>query len=286
MVAMIQPGRRGKILRTFFRNQTSIIGACILLGMLFITVFAPWISPYDPLKQNVYHRLTSPERSHPLGTDEYGRDILSRIFTGARISFLVGVVSIALGMVIGTAMGVIAGYAGGRLEAGLMRLMDIMMSFPDEVFGVMVMIVLGTGMENVIIAITVLMIPRFARMAHAPTLAIKEADYIASARAIGASNFRIVIVHILPNIFGEILVMSTLWLGTAIRLEASLSFLGVGVPPPTPTLGNMVRMGVDFLAVAPWISVFAGLAILVSIFGFNLLGDGLRDITDPKLYAR
>jgi peptide/nickel transport system permease protein len=150
----------------------------------------------------------------------------------------------------------------------------------------MVMIVLGSGMGNVMVAITVLMIPRFARMAHAPTLAIKEVDYIASARAIGASHLRIVIGHILPNIFGEILVMSTLWLGTAIRLEASLSFLGVGVPPPTPTLGNMVRMGVDFLAVAPWISVFAGLAILVSIFGFNLLGDGLRDITDPKLYAR
>jgi len=254
--------------------------------MFSIAISAPWISPYDPLKQNVYYRLTSPERSHLLGTDEYGRDVLSRIFTGAQISFLVGVISIALGMVIGTAMGVIGGYAGGRVETGLMRLLDIIMSFPDEVFGVMVMIVLGAGMQNVIIVITVLMIPRFARMAHAPTLGIKEVDYIASGKAIGASDFRIIMRHILPNIFGEILVMSTLWLGTAIRLEASLSFLGVGVPPPTPTLGNMVRMGVDFLAVAPWVSVFAGLAILISIFGFNLLGDGLRDITDPKLYAR
>jgi peptide/nickel transport system permease protein len=277
---------RGKILRTFFRNRTSIIGAFISLAMFSIAILAPWISPYDPLKQNVYYRLTSPERSHLLGTDEYGRDVLSRIFTGAQISFLIGVISIALGMVIGTALGVIGGYAGGRVETGLMRLLDIIMSFPDEVFGVMVMIVLGPGMENVIIAITVLMIPRFARMGHAPTLAIKEVDYIASAKSIGASDFRIIMHHILPNIFGEILVMSTLWLGTAIRLEASLSFLGVGVPPPTPTLGNMVRMGVDFLAIAPWISVFAGLAILISIFGFNLLGDGLRDITDPKLYAR
>jgi peptide/nickel transport system permease protein len=283
---MKQPGMRGKILRTFFRNRTSIIGACISLTMLFIAIFAPWISPYDPLKQNVYHRLTSPEQSHPLGTDEYGRDVLSRVFTGAQISFLIGLVSIAFGMVIGTLMGMIAGYAGGRVEAGLMRLLDIIMSFPDEIFGVMVMIVLGSGIENVMVAITVLMIPRFARMAHAPTLAIKEVDYIASAKAIGASHFRIILRHILPNIFGEILVVSTLWVGTAIRLEASLSFLGVGVPPPTPTLGNMVRMGVDFLAVAPWISVFAGLTILISIFGFNLLGDGLRDITDPKLYAR
>jgi len=277
---------RRRILRTFFRNRTSIIGACISVAMLLIAILAPWISPYDPLKQNVYYRLTPPERSHLLGTDEYGRDVLSRVFTGARISFLVGVISIALGMLIGTAMGMIGGYAGGRVETGLMRLLDIIMSFPDEVFGVMVMIVLGPGMENVIIAITILMIPRFARMGHAPTLAIKEVDYIASAKSIGASDFRIIMRHILPNIFGEVLVMGTLWLGTAIRLEASLSFLGVGVPPPTPTLGNMVRVGVDFLAVAPWVSVFAGLAILISIFGFNLLGDGLRDITDPKLYAR
>ncbi len=283
---MKQPPMRGKILKIFLRNRTSVVGACISFIMLFIAVFAPWISLYDPLKQNVYHRLTPPEPSHPLGTDEYGRDVLSRVFTGARISFLVGLVSVAFGMIIGTLMGMIAGYAGGKGEAGLMRLLDIIMSFPDEIFGVMVMIVLGSGMENVIIAITVLMIPRFARMAHAPTLAIKEADYIISAKAIGASRYRVVLGHILPNIFGEILVMSTLWLGTAIRLEASLSFLGVGVPPPTPTLGNMVRMGVDFLAVAPWISVFAGLVILISIFGFNLLGDGLRDITDPKLYAR
>lgn len=277
---------RRKILRAFFRNRTSIVGACISVAMLFIAISAPSISPYDPLKQNVYHRLTPPEQSHLLGTDEYGRDVLSRIFTGARISFLVGVASVVLGMIIGTAMGMIGGYAGGKVETVLMRFLDILMSFPDEVFGVMVMIVLGPGVENVIIAITVLMIPRFARMGHAPTLAIKEADYIASAKSIGASHFRIIMRHIFPNIFGEILVMSTLWLGTAIRLEASLSFLGVGVPPPTPTLGNMVRLGVDFLAVAPWVSVFAGLAILISIFGFNLLGDGLRDISDPKLYSR
>ena len=283
---MKRSSMRRKILRTFFRNRTSIIGACISVAMLLIAILAPWISPYDPLKQNVYYRLTPPERSHLLGTDEYGRDVLSRVFTGARISFLVGVISIALGMLIGTGMGMIGGYAGGRVETGLMRLLDIIMSFPDEVFGVMVMIVLGPGMENVIIAITILMIPRFARMGHAPTLAIKEVDYIASAKSIGASDFRIIMRHILPNIFGEVLVMGTLWLGTAIRLEASLSFLGVGVPPPTPTLGNIVRVGVDFLAVAPWVSVFAGLAILISIFGFNLLGDGLRDITDPKLYAR
>jgi len=283
---MKKRGKRRKILTTFLKNRTSLIGACISVAMIFIAILAPWISPIDPLKQNVYYRLTPPERGHLLGTDEYGRDVLSRIFTGTRISFFVGIISVTLGMVIGTGMGMLAGYAGGKVQTVLMRTLDIMMAFPDEVFGVMVMIVLGTGVENVIIAITVLMIPRFARMGHAPTLALKEQDYIAAAKSIGASDSRVIMRHVLPNIFGDILVMSTLWLGTAIRLEASLSFLGVGVPPPTPTLGSMVRDGVDFLGVAPWVSVFAGLAILVSIFGFNLLGDGLRDITDPKLYAR
>jgi peptide/nickel transport system permease protein len=275
-----------KILMTFLRNRTSLIGACISLVMILLALAAPQVSPYDPLKQDVYHRLTAPEATHLLGTDEYGRDVLTRIFYGTRVSLVVGGVSVGLAMVIGTILGIIAGFKGGKLEIALMRFQDILMSFPDEVFGVMVMIVLGPGMVNVIFAITILMIPRFARMGHAPTLAIKEMDFISSAKAIGAGDFRTITRHIVPNIFGEILVMGTLWLGTAIRLEASLSFLGVGVPPPTPTLGNMVRVGVDFLSWAPWISVFAGMAILVTVFGFNLLGDGLRDISDPKLYAR
>ncbi len=283
---MKQQSARGKILRTFLSNRTSLIGACISVAILFVVILSPWISPYDPIRQNVYYRLTPPERSHLLGTDEYGRDVLSRVLTGVRISFLIGMISVILGMVIGAGMGMLAGYAGGKVETAIMRILDILMSFPDEVFGVMVMIVLGSGMQNVIIVITVLMIPRFARLGHAPTLALKEMDYISAARSVGASDFRIITRHILPNIFGEVLVMGTLWLGTAIRLEASLSFLGVGVPPPTPTLGSMVRAGVDFLGIAPWVSVFAGLAILISVFAFNLLGDGLRDISDPKLYAR
>jgi peptide/nickel transport system permease protein len=274
------------MLRVFLRNKTSLIGAGISLVVILLALAAPLVSPYDPLKQNVYHRLTPPEATHLLGTDYYGRDVLTRIFYGTRVSLLVGMVSVGLAMLIGTLLGIIAGFKGGKLEVVLMRLQDILMSFPDEVFGVMVMIVMGPGIGNVIFAITILMIPRFARMSHAPTLAIKEMDFISSAKAIGASDLRTITRHILPNIFGEILVMGTLWLGTAIRLEASLSFLGVGVPPPTPTLGNMVRVGVDFLSLAPWISVFAGLAILVTVFGFNLLGDGLRDISDPKLYAR
>ena len=284
-----KPAKRAggrKLTAVFLRNRTSVIGAGLSLALFVLAIIAPWISPYDPLKQNVYHRLIGPEASHLFGTDEFGRDVLSRVLQGGQISLFVGVASILLGLVFGPALGMIAAYAGGKLEAAIMRFLDVMMSFPDEVFGVMVMIVLGPGMQNVIIAIAILMIPRFARMGHAPTLAIKNLDYIASARSLGGNNIRIICRHILPNIFGETLVMSTLWLATAIRLEASLSFLGVGVQPPTPTLGNMVRAGVDFLATAPWVSLFSGLGILVAVLAFNLLGDGLRDITDPKLYAR
>jgi len=277
---------RRNLTTVFLRNKTSVIGAALSALLFLLALSAPWISPYDPLKQNVYHRLIGPETSHLLGTDEFGRDVLSRVLKGGQISLFVGLVSILLGLLIGPGLGMIAAYVGGKVEAAIMRFLDVMMSFPDEVFGVMVMIVLGPGMQNVIIAIAILMIPRFARMGHAPTLAIKDLDYIASARSLGTSSLRIICRHILPNIFGETLVMSTLWLATAIRLEASLSFLGVGVQPPTPTLGNMVRAGVDFLTTAPWVSLFSGLGILLAVLAFNLLGDGLRDITDPKLYAR
>jgi peptide/nickel transport system permease protein len=275
-----------QILETFLRNRTSLIGGAMAVVLLAIAAGSPWVTPYDPLNQDVYNRLTGPELTHLFGTDEYGRDVLARIFVGLRVSLIVGISSVALGMVSGALLGMFAGFLGGKLEVSVMRLMDILMSFPDEVFGVMVMVVLGPGMDNVILAITILLIPRFARLAHAPTLAIKELDYVTSARALGAHNVRIIGLHILPNIFGDTVVMGTLWLGTAIRLEASLSFLGVGVPPPTPTLGNMVRSGVDFLGLAPWISGFAGLAILVAVLAFNLLGDGMRDISDPKLYER
>lgn len=274
---------RRRMLRTFLRNRTSVAGAALALAMILVAILAPWIAPYNPLKQNVYYRLTHPEPSHPLGTDFYGCDVLSRVLWGARVSLLVGTSSVLLGMVFGMILGMIAAYKGGKVEIGIMRLADIMMSFPDEVFGIMIVVVLGSGLLKLIIAIAILMAPRFARLAHAPTLSLKERDYVAAARAIGVSDVRIITRHILPNIFGELLVMGTLWIGTAIRLEANLSFLGLGVPPPTPTWGNMIRVGMDHLTDAWWVSVFPGLAILLTVFAFNLMGDGLRDVTDPKL---
>ncbi len=277
----ISPRRR--ILRTFLRNRTAVIGTVIAVCVITVAILAPVIAPYDPIRQNIRSRFSPPQRSYPFGTDFFGRDVLSRVIYGARISLLVGVSSVLLGMVVGTAMGMVAAYFRGKAETLVMRTVDVMMSFPDEVLGIMIMVALGSGLFKLILAIAFLMAPRFARLAYGPTLALRERDYVDAARAAGCGNARILVRHILPNIFGEILVMSTLWTATAIRLEANLSFLGLGVAPPTPTWGNMIRTGLDHLVDAWWVSVFPGAAILITVLAFNMLGDGLRDIADPKL---
>lgn len=276
-------GEKGRIWRTLKKNKTAIIGIIIASLVIIIAICAPLISPYDPLEQNVFDRLTPPEMSHPLGTDIFGRDIFSRILHGARISLMVGIMSVLIGMTVGTAMGMLAGFKGGKIEGIIMRCVDVLMSFPNLILGLMVMAVLGSGLFKLIIAIGLVMAPRFARVAHAPTLSIKEADFIDAANSLGANDLRILFKHVFPNIMGEVLVMATLWVGTAIRIEANLSFIGLGVPPPTPTWGNMIRNGMNYLTNAPWMSVFPGLAILITILSFNMVGDGIRDITDPKL---
>jgi len=276
---------RRKLYRTFKNNKTAVVGAVIALVVLLTAVFAFLISPYDPLEMDVFHRLTPPERSHPLGTDEYGRDVLSRIIWGTQISLTVGFFSVLLGMIMGTAMGVVAGYTGGKTDTLIMRMVDVLLSFPTLITAIMIAAILGSGLVKLIITIGIVFAPRFARLAYGPTLAVKEMEYVSSAKVIGASSFRIIIRHILPNIFGEVMVAGTLWMGTAIMTEASLSFLGLGVSPPTPTWGNLIRSGIDVLANAPWLSLFPGLSILITVLAFNMIGDGLRDIADPKLRA-
>ncbi len=276
-------GEKGKIWRTFKKNKTALIGMGVALFVVLVAIAAPWISPYDPLDQDVAHRLRPPDRSHVLGTDEYGRDVLSRIFWGARVSLAVGVLSILLGLVIGTTMGLLAGYRGGLVDTGIMRMVDVLLSFPTLITGIMVVALLGSGMTKLIITIGIVFAPRFARLAYGPTLTVKERDYVSSARVIGASSYRILLRYLLPNIFGEVLVAATLWVGTAIVTEASLSFLGLGVSPPSPTWGNMIKTGIDRLSNAPWLCLFPGLAILITVLSFNMIGDGLRDVTDPKL---
>lgn len=275
-----------RLWRTFRKNRTAFAGAVITLIVVLVAIFAPLIAPYDPLDQDVYHRLLSPQRGHLLGTDNFGRDSFSRIIYGARVSLIVGVCSVLIGMVVGTSLGIIAAMKGGKVENLVMRVVDVLMSFPNLIMGLMIMAILGSGMGKLIIAIGIIMAPRFARIAHAPTLAIREQDYITAARALGFSDLRVIFRHALPNILGEVLVMGTLWTATAIRIEANLSFIGLGVPPPTPTWGGIIREGMDYLSNASWISLFSGVAILITVLSFNMLGDGVRDIIDPRITHR
>ncbi len=275
--------KRRKLWRTYKSNKTALIGSVIAILIIVLAILAPWIAPYDPLEQSVFNRLTPPQGSHLLGTDEYGRDVLSRILWGARISLMVGILSVIIGLAVGTWIGMVAGYRGGVMEAGIMRMVDVLLSFPTLITGIMVVALMGPGLFKLILTIGIVFSPRFARLAYGPTLAVKEKEYVQSAKVIGASHFRILTRYILPNILGEVLVAGTLWIGTAVIIEASLSFLGLGVSPPMPTWGNMIKGGIDRLTNAPWLSVFPGLAILITVLSFNMIGDGLRDIADPKL---
>lgn len=276
---------KSRRVRAFLRNRAAIVGFALAVFIIILAGFAPLLSPYDPLVQNVHNALAPPSSRHFFGTDDLGRDVFSRIVYGARVSLVVGLSSVAVGTVFGTVVGIAAGYFGGWLELGFMRVVDIFMSFPVLVMGLMFMAILGPGMDKLIFAIGLVLAPQVARVAHSSAVSLREMDYIAAAKATGAGPVRILVRHILPNVIGEILAMATLWTATAIRVEANLSFIGLGVAPPTPTWGNMIREGVRWLVVTPWLSVFPGLAILLAVLAFNLLGDGIRDALDPKLYC-
>ena len=280
---MAQAVRKGLILYTFRRNKTSVVGVVMAIIIVCLAILAPWISPYDPIDQNVKLQYSAPSLAHLCGTDGYGRDEFSRILWGARVSLVVGIASVLFSMVFGIPLGVIAGYKGGRADSVVSRFNDIFMSFPLVIFGLLILAIMGPGLVKIIIAIGVALTPRIARLARGSTLSLKEMPYIEAARAVGQSDTKIIILHVLPNIFGDILVMGALWIATAIIVEASLSFIGLGVRPPTPSWGSMMRAGLDQLTNAPWLSMFPGLAIFLTVFSFNLIADGLRDIADPKL---
>jgi peptide/nickel transport system permease protein len=252
-------------------------------SVVIIALISPWISPYDPISQDMNVQHAPPSWAHPFGTDSYGRDQLSRILWGSRVSLVVGILSVLLAMAAGIPLGMIGGYKGRRIDNLVLRFIDIFMSFPIVILGLLVLAVMGPGLMKIVIAIGVALTPRIARLARGSTLSIKGKEYIEAARAVGQNDGKIMMIHVLPNIFGDILVMGTLWVATAIIVEASLSFIGLGVRPPTPSWGAMIRDGLDQLTNAPWLSIFPGLAIFVSVFSFNLIADGLRDISDPKL---
>ncbi len=271
------------LLKAFNTNKTSWIGLGLFVFVCLLALLAPVIAPHDPLDQNVFNRLRGPSEEFLFGTDSFGRDILSRIMWGARISLTIGIVAISIAMVIGTIIGLVAGYYGGKIDIIVMQANDVLLAFPTLILGLIVVAMLGPSVENLIIAIALTAIPPFARIARAPTIAIKEREFIEAGRALGYSDLRLMFGHVLPNILPEVLVMGSLWLATAIRVEASLAFIGLGVSPPTPTWGGMIREGFENILDSFYLVLFPSIAILVVVFALNLLGDGLRDAIDPRL---
>lgn len=268
----------------YWRRRPLLTAAVIFVGLeLLLAAFAPWISPYDPLKQNVLVRMKAPSVAHWLGTDQFGRDILARVLHGARSSLAISGGAVVLALICGGTLGLVAAYVGGWLDRVVMRSMDIVFAFPVMLLAIAIVAVLGPGAVSGGIAIAVVYTPIFARLLRGPALVIAASDYVLNARAIGASDTRIVVRHILPNLANVVLVQASLMLSAAILVEASLSFLGLGTQPPAPSLGLMLSEGRNVLLLSPWSAVFSGLAILLLAFGLNLLGDLLRDELDPRL---
>ncbi|MBI3707200.1 MAG: ABC transporter permease, partial [Proteobacteria bacterium] len=267
----------------FNANKTSWVGLVMFLCVVAVALLAPLLATHDPLDQDVLARLKGPSIEHLLGTDYFGRDVYSRLLFGARISLVIGLTAIGAAMLIGSTIGLVAGYYGGRLDVIIMQAMDVLLAFPSLILGLIVVAMLGASVENLVVAIALTAVAPFARIARAPTLAIKEREFVQACRALGFSDHRIMGLHILPNIAPEILVMGSLWLATAIRVEASLAFIGLGVKPPTPTWGGMIREGFENILDSAWLVLWPSLAILTIVFALNLIGDGLRDAIDPKL---
>ena len=265
------------------RNKLAMLGLGIVLLLIIIALFAPFIAPYDPIARVKEDSLLGPSRTYWFGTDVLGRDILSRVIYGSRISLEVGIIAVGISVIIGLLLGALSGYFGGASDAVIMRVADIFFAFPYILGAIAIMTVLGPGIINIFIAIGLLGWASFARIFRGSILSIKNKEYIEAARALGASNYRIITKHIFPNSFAPIIVYATMNVGTAIIVEAALSFLGIGVQPPTPAWGKMLAESLDYIDIAPWMMVFPGFAILITVLGFVLLGDGLRDAFDPRL---
>lgn len=272
-----------KALAAFKQNKIALVGLVILCVIIGAALFADVLAPYDVRAQDVKNRYLPPSLAHFMGTDEFGRDVFSRVLIGSQVSLTVGVTAIGIAMVFGVLMGAYAGFKGGWTDQVITKVIDSLMTFPSLILGILVVSALGPGEKNAVIAIAVAFIPRFARVARGPAIVLKENEFIMASRACGATDFRVITRHILPNLVGEVVVMGSLWVSTAIIIEASLSFLGLGVQPPTPSWGMMIKAGVDEIQMAPWLAIFPGLAISLAVLAFNLLGDGLRDLLDPKL---
>ncbi|MBM4761264.1 ABC transporter permease subunit [Bacillus sp. B15-48] len=272
------------LFKKLLRNRLAAIGLFITLSMVIVATFAPWIAPLHPNEMNIANTLAPPGTDgHLLGTDNYGRDLFSRLVYGARISLIVGVAAVVFGAFFGTLLGLVSGYFGGRLDSMIMRTMDGLFAFPFILLAITLMTVLGQGLMNVIIAIGIANIPGFARIVRGQVLSVKEEEFIEVTESLGATHGRILFHHILPNCLAPLIVYGTMSVAGAIISEAALSFLGLGVQPPTASWGSILKDGKDFLVLSPHMATFSGMAILLTVLGINLFGDGLRDALDPKM---
>jgi peptide/nickel transport system permease protein len=270
-------------LERFFKNKMAVAGSIVVMLLFAVSLLAPWIAPYDPSTIDLKHVLAPPSFGHPLGTDQLGRDVLSRMIWGARISLKVGFVATGIAMLIGTILGAASGYYGRWVDATIMRFVDIMLCFPTFFLILAVIAILEPSIWNIMIVIGLTGWMGITRLVRADFISLKERDFVSAARVIGASDFRIIFVHILPNAMASVLVATTLGIAGAILTESALSFLGIGVQPPIPSWGNILTAGKDNIDIAWWLSLYPGLAILITVLGYNLLGEGIRDSLDPRL---
>jgi ABC-type dipeptide/oligopeptide/nickel transport system permease subunit len=264
------------------RNRAALFGGVLLLAYLFTALFAPLIYPYNPSAPNLIISLESPSYKHPLGTDELGRSILGRIIWGSRVSMLIAVGVVSVGLFLGIPLGLISGYYGGKIDFGIQRVTDMVLAFPGFLLALALVAVLGVGLKNTVISIGISMIPIYIRLVRGCVLSVREQVYVEAAKAVGTRDFKIILRHILPNVMVPITVQTSLGMGTAILFAAGLGFLGLGVQPPNPEWGAMLGSGRAYLFNAPHVATFPGIAIFLAVLSFNLLGDGLRDALDPR----
>ncbi|RZH66497.1 nickel transporter permease [Natrinema altunense] len=274
--------RTSRTLAAFFANPLNVAGLAIVVTLSIAAVLGPVVAPYDPASQDLANRLQPPTLAHPMGTDQLGRDVFSRLLYGARLSFGIAVAVTAIRLVLGTAIGLLAGYVGGWVDEFLMRLVDVQLAFPGLVLALVVAGILGPSLRNVMLALAVVGWASYARLVRGSVLSTKEREFVKAAKLMGVSRGRIAVRHLLPNVVGPVIVLATMNLGTVILGTAGLSFIGLGAQPPTPEWGTMLSAGRHHLRGAWWIANAPGAAIMLTVFGFNLLGDGLRDVLDPN----
>lgn len=271
------------MVRRFAKNKRALVGLGMVIVFVIVALLAPWIAPYDPIEQNMEVILQSPSLAHPFGTDEFGRDLLSRIVHGAQISLMIGIIGVLISLVVGVALGTLSGYFGGAVDSVIMRIMDILMAFPSFLLALAIISALGPGMINVMIAIGIFSVPTFSRVSRSAVIAIKHKEYIEAAQSMGAAHLFIIVKHIIPNSIAPIIILTTLRIATAILTASGLSFLGMGAQPPTPEWGAMLNAGKEYIRTAPYLCMVPGLAIMFVVLAFNMVGDGLRDALDPKM---